>query len=183
MICKPSDSAELFRRARKITALVFDVDGVFSNGQIVYFNQGDELKNFDAQDGFAIRLAGSCGLKTAIISASTSTAIHRRADWLKVDHVFIGRYDKAKAFAELLEKLQCKPEEVCYIGDDIADIPVLRQVGLPVAVQNAAPQTIEAAFVVTRRHGGYGVIRETVEFILNAQNRFDSAIEHMLQSF
>jgi len=180
MISQLKDSSELFRRAQNIDALVFDVDGVFSKGEIVYLNQGDESKQFDAHDGFAIKLAREAGLKTAIISASTSSAIQRRADWLKIDHVFIGRYDKANAYNELLKLLQVSSENVCYIGDDIADIPVLRQVGLAVAVPNASLQTKQAAHALTRRSGGMGVVRETMEFILNAQNKLDSALEHLL---
>ncbi len=176
MICESHLSQELFQRARKITTILFDVDGVFANGQIVYDINKIETKYYDAHDGFGIKLARFAGFRTGIISARESDAIRHRAKELKIDTLYLGRYDKLNAYRSLKSSLELSDQEIAFAGDDIADIPVLKQVGLPIAVTNAAREVKAAARFMTRRRGGHGAIREVIEFILYAQGRLDETL-------
>ena len=157
--------------------LVTDVDGVLTAGGITYDSQTHEIKQFNAKDGFGFKLAHSAGLLTGIISARESQTIRHRAGELGIKHLYLGRYDKWNALQELKAALKLADDELCYLGDDLPDIPVLSSVGLPVAVADADEQVRVTAGFVTHRKGGEGAIRETVELILFAQNRLISEKE------
>ena len=156
--------------------LVLDVDGVLTDGRIIYDEFGDELKCFDVQDGAGIALWHQQGLKTAIISGRKAKLVARRAKELRVHQVIQKAADKRKAFEIVLKRLRVKPEEACVIGDDLMELPMLRRAGLAVAVANAVAEVKAAAHYVTRHSGGRGAVRETIELILTVQLRWDSIV-------
>ncbi len=179
MECKPELTVEMWQRAEKIELILMDVDGVLTDGQIVYNTKGEEIKFFNAYDGLGIRLAQKAGLKTGIISARESEAIRIRAKELDIDILFLGKYDKFSAYKKLKEESDFHDEQICFIGDDLPDIPVLNCVGLPIAVKNATTLVKEQIPFHTTKEGGRGAIRELVEFILQAQGKLDRAMEYV----
>lgn len=162
--------------AQKVKLIIFDVDGVLTAGQIIFGQDGEALKAFHCQDGMGISLAHKAGIKTAIITGRESQIVHRRATELKIGDIHQGAADKVIAFGELLQKHNLTPEQVAYVGDDINDLPVMVQVGLPCAVGNAVPEVKSAARYVATRQGGNGAVREIIEFILKSQNTWDGII-------
>ncbi len=168
-------------RARKIEVILMDCDGVLTSGHIVYDSNGVEIKHFNAHDGLGIKMARLAGLKTGIISMRDSGTIRTRAKELGYDFLYLGRMDKCTAFADLSRKLGLEPEKFCFVGDDLPDVPVMQQVGLPVAVQNAVDIVKQHAFYVTRKKGGEGAIREIVELILYARGSLKESIEKIWQ--
>jgi 3-deoxy-D-manno-octulosonate 8-phosphate phosphatase (KDO 8-P phosphatase) len=176
-----NNDSDVTKRAKKIKAILMDVDGVMTRGMIVYDSNGLEIKHFNAHDGLGIKLALLSGLKTGIISARESGTIRTRANELKMDYLYLGRDKKLNAFHELQKESNFKSEEFCFIGDDLPDIPVLKQVGFAVAVKNASPMTKKAAHYITKKEGGEGAVREVVEIILNAQDKLDQTIVKLWQ--
>lgn len=172
-----TSSAE--KKAGEVEAVVFDVDGVLTGGGIVYGPEG-EWKIFNVQDGHGFKLAQRAGLKTALLSGRSSEAVRRRALELRVQALEEGVKDKAGGLGGLLEKLGVRPEAVCYVGDDLVDIPVMRRVGFPVAVANAVDEVKEAAAWVTARAGGDGAAREVIEFVLKARGLWARVTERYL---
>ncbi len=157
---------------KKIKVIAMDVDGVMTDGRIVYDGSGRELKFFDVQDGYGIARARREGLKTAVISARSAQAVRARTSDLQIDKVYLDASPKIDAYEDLLKTFGVCDAEVCFIGDDIPDHGVLSRAGFAVAVANAAPEIKKAADYVTRRTGGRGAVRETVEKILKAQGRW-----------
>ena len=162
----------MLERAQHIKVLIFDVDGVLTDGRIIVDSDGVESKNFDVQDGFGIVFARQCGLKTAIISARNSAVVKHRADDLKIDKVFTGVYPKISAYEQLLAEFKVTDSEMCFVGDDVADLVVLKRVGLAVAVANAVAEIKQVAHYVTARRGGEGAVREVIELVLKAQGKW-----------
>lgn len=148
-----------------------DVDGVMTDGKIVYSSSGEELKQFDIQDGLAISMAREAGLQTGIITSRASEMVKRRAEELKYDYVSQGTEKKLPAYEICLNTFKLSDEQVCYIGDDLLDIPVLKRVGFAVAVANARDELKEFCHYITDRTGGNGVVREVVEKILKTQGK------------
>ena len=157
---------------RKIKVLAMDVDGVLTDGRIIVDAKGIESKNFDVQDGFGIVFAQKAGLKTVIISARESDVVKHRARDLKIDQVFTGVYPKTSAYENMLKNFGVGDEEVCFVGDDLADLVVLKRSGFGVAVANAVFEIKQAADYVTKHCGGQGAVREVVELILKAQGKW-----------
>ncbi|AWK14941.1 3-deoxy-manno-octulosonate-8-phosphatase KdsC [Candidatus Fukatsuia symbiotica] len=166
---------EIVKRAANIRLLICDVDGVLSNGLLYMGNQGEELKAFHVHDGYGIRCLKNCGIEVAIITAGSTQLVEDRAKMLKIAHVYQGQEDKRVAYNELLTILDCKPEEVVYIGDDLIDWPVMKEVGLSVAVANAHPRLLANAHYVTHLAGGYGAVRELCDLILLANEKLEGA--------
>lgn len=160
---------DIKKRAKKIKLLIMDVDGVLTDGRIIYTNSGDEMKFFDVTDGMGLSLFSRAGLKTAILTAKKSKIVTKRAKDLHIDKSYQNALCKADAYEKILSDFRVIPEEVCFIGDDLVDLPVLKKAGLAVAVSNAAPEVIEAAHYVTSKGGGRGAVREIIEIILKAQ--------------
>lgn len=194
-------------RARKIKLLLFDVDGVMTDGTIWLFpapagarqstqEQAGKLadgggyaiasesvveaKGFHAHDGTAISLARLAGIKTGLITKRVSETVALRARDLRVDHVHQGIAEKIAVFEEIVRQERLTADEVAYIGDDIIDLPVMRRCGLAIAVPNARVEVKQAAHYVTENAGGRGAIRDAVEFILRAQGKFETATEAYL---
>ena len=167
---------EIQQRAARIKLLLMDCDGVLTDGRIWVFDNGEEQKGFHTRDGLGIELLHRAGLRSGIISGRTSSAVERRAKGLGMSFLVQGCEDKQKSFAETLAHAGVVSAEVAYIGDDLNDIPLIKQSGLGVAVADAALETREQAHYVTTAAGGYGAVREVVELILKAQGRWDDAI-------
>ena len=155
-------------RAARIRLLVLDVDGVLTDGSLWYGAEGEALKRFHVRDGMGIRMLRHFDIPTAVISARPSLLVQKRMQDLRIDHWQVGKDDKCAVLAELLEKLSLQYEQVAYLGDDVLDVPVMRLVGLPVAVADAHPFTRRAAQWVTEALGGAGAVRELADAILLA---------------
>lgn len=158
-----------------------DVDGVLTDGRIWLLSMPDgtanEIKGFSAYDGAGLKMAKACGLRTGVITGRESAAMTRRAHECGMEFVYQGRPEKTAAYEEILRKAGVTDAEVAYIADDLPDLPILKRVGLAVAVANASPEVKKAAHFVTKRSGGEGAAREAVELILKAQGKWKEAIE------
>ena len=170
-------SEELQQRARALQMLLFDVDGVMTDGGIILVGEEGEAKRFDVQDGMGVTLARAAGLKVGIITGRSSVVVQRRAQELQIDEVCEGYFWKAEALEMLLAKHQLEPAQVAYIGDDILDLTVMKEVGLPIAVANARPEVKAASLYVTNAAGGRGAIREVVDWLLELRGQKDAVYE------
>jgi len=157
-----------------------DCDGVLTDGRLTLLEDGDEQKTFHARDGQGISLFHRAGLKTGIISGRTSSAVERRARELEMAYVRQYAKDKVKAFDELLAAAGVTAEECAYVGDDVADIPIMRRVEFAVAVADAVYETKQAAHYVTALNGGHGAVREVADLILKTQGRWDELMKRYL---
>ena len=164
--------AEVDRRARRIKLLLMDCDGVLTDGRLELLENGDEQKTFHVRDGQGISLFHRAGLKTGIITGRTSSAVERRARDLGMSYVRQEAKDKIKALDEIMAEAAVSIDECAYIGDDLADIPVMLRVELAVAVADAIGETRQAAHYVTELRGGYGAVREVTDLILKSQGRW-----------
>jgi YrbI family 3-deoxy-D-manno-octulosonate 8-phosphate phosphatase len=165
---------------RRVELILSDVDGVMTDGGIWYDNQGVELKGFHIRDGLGIKLWQRAGYRFGLLTARTSHIVRLRAGELGIDLVRQGFEDKLPAALEVIRDCGLVPERVCYIGDDLTDLPVIRAVGLGVAVADAVDEVRAASAYVTRPSGGRGAVRELVEMILKAKSRWDEAIQRYL---
>lgn len=166
--------------SRNIKLLILDVDGVLTSGQILFGPEGEMIKAFHVQDGLGITLAHKVGLRVAIITGRESQMVTLRGAELKITDIYQGARSKTKALAELMTKYRLTSEQVAYIGDDLNDLPVMALVGLPCAVANAAPEVKQYAKLVTQHAGGNGAVREVIEYILKAQEKWQGIIEEYL---
>jgi len=167
---------DLAAKCRPIELLLSDVDGVMTDGRIIYDNQGIESKRFHVRDGVAVKLWQKSGNRFGIITQRRSHAVKIRASELNVSLVRQGTADKIVTLHEIVEKLGLELHQVGYIGDDLPDLPVVRAVGLGVAVADAAAEVRQAADFVTSLPGGQGAVRETVETILKSQKRWEDLV-------
>ncbi|MGC2112175.1 MAG: HAD hydrolase family protein [Candidatus Korobacteraceae bacterium] len=196
-------------RAKKIKLMLFDVDGVMTDGTIFLFpapgggaggsthqnreqmaDEGGygiashniiEAKGFNAHDGAGFSLARLGGLKTGIITKRISETVALRARDLKLDHVYQGQQYKNVAFNEILKKEGLAPEQACYVGDDVVDLPVMRRCGLAIAVKNAREEVIREAHYVTPHEGGKGAVRDAIEYVLREQGQLDRVIDEYIR--
>jgi 3-deoxy-D-manno-octulosonate 8-phosphate phosphatase (KDO 8-P phosphatase) len=173
-------------RARKIKVLIFDVDGVLTDGQIFVLpgpdGHGIETKGFSAHDGLGISLARLDNIKIGIITKRQSQTVAIRARDLKLEFVYQGQSHKMTAIREILAKANITLDELAYVGDDIIDLPVMRACGLAIASANARPQVKAAAHYVTPNPGGHGAGRDAVDFILTARGTLEKTIEAKLDA-
>lgn len=167
---------DLAAKCRSIELLLSDVDGVMTDGRIIYDNQGIETKRFHVRDGVAVKLWQKSGNQFGIITQRSSHAVKIRASELDVSLVRQGAAEKIVVLHEIVEKLGLELSQVCYIGDDLPDLPVIRAVGLGVAVADAAAEVRQAADFITSLPGGQGAVRETVETILQSQQRWEDLV-------
>ena len=144
-----------------------------TDGRIIYSIYGDELKFFDVQDGLGIALLNRAGIKTFIITAKKSRIVKLRAKDMDVTRAYQGYHDKLIPFNDILKRFGLKPDEICFIGDDIIDIPVLKRVGFGVAVPNAVDEVKQTAHHTTQKSGGRGAVREICDLILKSQGKWD----------
>jgi 3-deoxy-D-manno-octulosonate 8-phosphate phosphatase (KDO 8-P phosphatase) len=190
-------------RAEKIKLILFDVDGVMTDGTIFLFpapanaprgtadnvaSRADdggysihsetivEAKGFNAHDGTGISLARLGGLKTGIITKRISETVALRARDLKLNHVYQGIADKLSVFREILQKENLRADQVAYVGDDVIDLPIMRNCGLAIAVRNAREEVKDESHYITDHEGGRGAVRDAVEFVLRSQGKLEAAI-------
>ena len=167
----------LEERSQRIELILADVDGVLTDGRIVVNNQGIETKLFHIRDGMGIRLWQKAGYRFGVVSLRSSQIVKMRAAELEIGIVRQGTRDKLATTLEIIGQLGLAPQQVCYIGDDLPDLPVVRAVGMGVAVADACGELVEAAAYVTKAPGGCGAVREVIELILKAQGRWDDVIQ------
>ena len=158
-----------------IPLLIFDVDGVLTDGRIEPGPDGDTKKMFSSQDGFAMKLWRRQGRKLALISGRKSLSVDHRAAELEVDFVYTGIEEKSQSFDALLNKANVIESEVAFVGDDLPDLPVMRRCGIPLAVANARPHVKRAAVYVSRRCGGEGAAAELIEWLLRLDGAWSNA--------
>ena len=170
------DAADLAVRCGSIALLLLDVDGVLTDGVIAIDDLGVETKHFHVRDGFAISLWRKAGKQVAILSGRRAKVVDLRAAELGISHVIQGATSKLEPFRTLLAELQLKPSQVCYVGDDLPDLPVLSEVGLAACPADAANEVQCRAHVVTTAKGGKGAIREVIELLLKNQGEWDRLI-------
>ena len=175
-----SESSSLQDRAARIKLLLMDCDGVLTDGRIWILSDEDDQKEFHTRDGLGLELLHSAGLSSGVISGRSSTAVERRARGLGMTYVHLGCDDKLAAFNETIKGAGVSNDEVAFIGDDLNDIPLMKRCGLAVAVADASAETIGTAHYVTRVDGGYGAVREVIELILKAQNRWADVVGKFL---
>jgi len=168
---------KLEQRCEHIELILADVDGVLTAGDIVFNNQGIETKQFHIRDGLGVRLWQRAGYKFGLVTSRSSHVVKIRAAELKIEIVRQTAEDKLPVAQEILESPGLGPQQVCYIGDYLPDLPVIRAMGLGVAVADACDEVRGAAHHVTKLGGGQGAVRETIEIILKAQRRWDDLIQ------
>ncbi|ADW19448.1 3-deoxy-D-manno-octulosonate 8-phosphate phosphatase, YrbI family [Desulfobulbus propionicus DSM 2032] len=156
-------------QARQIRLLLLDVDGVLTDGTITYTSGGGETKSFNTQDGLGIKLLQDSGVAVGIITARTSEAVARRAQDLRLAHVFQGKQDKLTVYESILKQTGLRPPQTGFMGDDLMDLPILNRVGLAVAPANAVAEIRQRVHYTTERGGGHGAVREVCDLILEAQ--------------
>lgn len=164
--------SDLAARAAAIELILLDVDGVLTDASVIYADDGTELKRFHVRDGSGLKLWRAAGKRAAIVSGRKSAAVERRAAELGIGPVLQGRDDKLAAFAEVLTLTGLRPEQVCAIGDDLPDVPVLRRCGLAIAVADACEELRAVANYVTTAPGGRGAVREAIEWLLKSSGRW-----------
>lgn len=168
--------------AAAVKLIILDVDGVLTDGGIYVGPDGELFKPFNVKDGLGTTLAHRAGLKTAIITGRASQQLAHRAKTLAITRVYQGRPDKREAYRELKQDFGLSDEEICYVGDDLIDLPVMLACGFPCAVADAVPEVKRAARLVTEHTGGHGAVREVVETILKAQGRWEPLIASFYDS-
>ena len=168
-------------KAKVIKCVLFDVDGVLSSGHITYTSSGDEIKSFNAKDGFGINLLNTAGLITGIITARVSNIVEKRAKELNFSIVFTGERKKLNAYQKIKEKYSLLDEEIAFVGDDILDLAVLNACGFSCSPKNAVTELIESVDFVSQFNGGDGAVREICEVILKSQNKYDDLIQSYLE--
>jgi len=158
-------------RLAGVRLVAMDVDGVLTDGGIVYTDRGDELKRFDVRDGQGLVLLREAGVVTAVVTRRHSSIIERRARELGIAEVHQDVKDKRAVMQELLARHGVSPADACYVGDDVGDVPAMAVVGVPIAVADAVPAVRKAALYVTRARAGFGAIRELCDLILSARSK------------
>jgi 3-deoxy-D-manno-octulosonate 8-phosphate phosphatase (KDO 8-P phosphatase) len=169
----------LLERCASIELLVVDVDGVLTDGGIVYGSDGVELKQFHVRDGSGLKCWERAGKRAALITGRNSPVVERRAREIGIVFVIQGAQEKLPAFRHLLGETGVTPEQVCCIGDDLPDLPLLRHCGLAVAVADACAEARADAHYLTQAPGGRGAVRETIELILRSQGRWQAIVDHL----
>ena len=172
--------ADFAQRARGLEWLLFDVDGVFTDGRLLYGAEGERWKVFHVRDGLGLRLAQQAGLKVGILSGRGNEALEFRSRELDIDALIQERSDKGEAFAEFLRDHRTAGERVAYLGDDLLDLPVMRRCGLSFAPADAVAEVRERADRVLERRGGGAVVREMCELILRARGDWERLVGELL---
>lgn len=167
---------KLLEKAKKIKLLLLDVDGVLTDGRIIYDSRGRDMKFFDVHDGLGVYLLKKAGISTILITAKGSRAIKPRARDMQVAEIFADVSPKSSVLDKILKKYKVSADEVCFVGDDLVDLGLLKLVGFPVAVSNAAGEIKRVAAYITLKLGGRGAVREVAELLLNAQGKWQQMV-------
>ncbi len=172
---------DISEKAQEIRLVIFDVDGVLTDGSLFIGDGGEEYKAFNSRDGHGMKMLRKSGVEIGIITGRTSDVVRHRMDSLGIKHVYQGQLDKLPAFEELLGKLGLEPEQVAYVGDDVVDLPILIRVGLAIAVQDAHQLVKQHSHWITPNPGGRRAARDVCEFIMQAQGTLDNQLNYYLQ--
>ena len=167
----------LLSKAKGVKLVVLDVDGVMTNGSLIYSGRGEQSKQFFVRDGLGIKLLMKTGVRLAIITGRSSPALKKRLDDLGVDHQYFGIDDKLKAFKRLLKKLKLSPSEVCCVGDDLPDLAMLKLSGFSASPPDAPSYIKDQVTYVTKAAAGFGAVREIAEIIIQAQGNWKKIVE------
>jgi 3-deoxy-D-manno-octulosonate 8-phosphate phosphatase (KDO 8-P phosphatase) len=169
-------SAAVLQRAAQIKLMIFDVDGVMTDGGLYYGAEGEIAKRFNALDGHGVKMLQQSGVATALITARQSDILLQRAAALGITHVHQGAHDKRAVFEQLTSRLGIDAAQCGFMGDDVIDLPILTRVGFAVSVANGHPEVRRRAHYVTRNSGGHGAVRELCDLILQAQGNYEAAL-------
>lgn len=168
---------DILEKAKKVKLVVFDVDGVLTNGQIIIGDNGEEYKAFHSRDGHGMKLLQYTGVEIAIITGRTSRTVEHRMQSLGIKYVYQGQRVKLPVFQQLIKELKLSPEQCAYVGDDWVDLSIMSRVGLAIAVQDADPIVKKHAHFITSSKGGHGAAREVCELIMEGQGNLQDQIE------
>ena len=167
-------------KAKEIKLLLLDVDGVLTDGSLIYSHEGQESKAFNTQDGFGLRILQDAGVEVGIITARSSEALQRRGQDLKISHLYQGASNKLEAYKEITKKTGLKPFQIAYMGDDWLDMVLLKRVGLAVAPANAVLEVKEMVHYTTEQSGGHGAVRELCDLILESQGKHKTILQQYM---
>jgi 3-deoxy-D-manno-octulosonate 8-phosphate phosphatase (KDO 8-P phosphatase) len=171
----------LYTKLKRIKAVLMDVDGVLTAGNIIFSENGDELKFFNVQDGLGITMLRKAGAITGIITGRESRIVRRRYEELKMDFISMGHFSKLEPLEKFLSEYKIQPEEVAYIGDDILDLPVLSRVGFAAAPANAREELKPYLDYLCHASGGEGAVREFADLLLKTQGKYNTIFSELAQ--
>ena len=171
---------EVLIKAKNIKLVIFDVDGVLTDGSLFYGDDGQEYKAFNSRDGHGMKMLQQSGVQIGIITGRTSEVVLHRMKNLNVQHIYQGRLEKLPAFEELIGKLDLVPEQVAYVGDDVVDLPIMIRAGLAITVPNGHDMAKQHAHWITSQPAGAGAARDICEMIMKAQGTYDAAMAKYL---
>ncbi|MDH5728563.1 MAG: 3-deoxy-manno-octulosonate-8-phosphatase KdsC [Gammaproteobacteria bacterium] len=171
---------EIIAKAASIKLVIFDVDGVLTDGRLYVTEDGTEIKAFHSRDGHGLKMLQASGVEIAIITGRTSKIVSHRMNELGIEHVYQGQRDKVPAFEELIDKLKIAPNHVAYVGDDVVDLPVMARVGLAIATQDAHEFVKKHAHWQTPNLGGRGAARDVCELLMEARGVLQATLENYL---
>lgn len=166
-------------RLQKIKMLLLDVDGVLTGGEIIYTDTGEQIKYFNVKDGLGIRMLQKAGIQVGIVTGRSGEALRHRCNNLGIDLVFDGVRDKTEILEHIVETCRMAATAVAFVGDDLPDLGIMRQVGLSVAVADAHEIIRKTAHITTTASGGCGAVREISEMILKAQGKWDALLKRL----
>ncbi len=167
-------------KAKNIKLLLLDVDGVLTDGSLIYSHEGQESKAFNTQDGFGLRMLQDTGVAVGIITARSSKALERRSQDLKIAHLYQGAGNKLEAYKKIIKKTGLKPFEIAYMGDDWLDLVLLKRVGLAIAPANAVREVRDMVHYTTEQAGGHGAVRELCDLILEAMGKHKELLQQYM---
>ena len=173
---------DILEKASQIRLVIFDVDGVLTDGSLFIGDNGEEYKAFFSKDGLGMKMLQDTGVEIAVITARTSQVVLHRMQSLGIKHIYQGQLKKLPAFEQILKEINISSEQAAYVGDDVIDLPVMRKAGLAIAVQDAHPVAKQHAHWQTPSNGGRGAARDVCELIMEAQNTLVGQIEKYLNS-
>lgn len=171
---------DILTKAAKVRLVIFDVDGVLTDGSLFYGDDGQEYKAFNSKDGHGMVMLRECGIKIGIITGRSSEVVRIRMQSLGIDQVYQGQKDKLPAYEQMKDALGLRDEEIAYVGDDVVDLPVMRRVGLSIAVADAHDIVLQHTHWRTKAGGGKGAAREVCELLMRGHGVYDAAMKHYL---
>ncbi|WP_397446678.1 KdsC family phosphatase [Polaribacter sp. R77954] len=168
------------QRLPKISTFIFDVDGVLTNGMLTIMPSGELVRHMNVKDGYAMKTALNKGFKVCIISGGTNQAVKSRLQALGIQDVYLGAHNKIQQYSEIVEKYNLSPDEILYMGDDIPDVPVMQEVGMPACPNDAVPEVQKTAKYISNLKGGEGCVRDVIEQVLKVQGKWDDYFDATL---
>jgi len=178
---KSAEKNLLLAKAKSIELLLLDVDGVLTDGSLIYQENGVEAKSFNTQDGLGIRLIQKIGVEAGLITARQSEIVRRRADELGLQYVYQGVNTKLESYKEIVKISGLKPFQICYMGDDWIDLSILNRVGLAACPANSVPEVKDACHFITERIGGHGAVRQVCDLIMLAKGARDNLLQQYMR--